>query len=793
MAHAIQEGTALTGGLVLKRRIKVGGVGEIWEAIDQQGQPCAVKLLKEEYATDDNMKKRFAEEGPVTRQLAGPHVVKVLAYGEDPHLRLPYIAMELLRGRDLASEVERRHKARPGEPAFTQEEVFLILDQVCVALESAHRQPQPIAHRDLTPANVYVCDEQFGGGSLIKLIDFGFAKLGADKSAALGTPKWAAPEQIKGDVQTPRTDIWALGLLAFWLFTGKHFFRSAERNDPVALFGEITTNRQVSAMKRASEYGCMNRLPPNFDVWFPRCLASDPEARFADASRARRELALMRNPDAEQSVPLSVAGGGSAALPPTSGNNGFGLGSAPVSPLGPSSSLLGETMTGASARFLQSLRLMRRRSQVLLAAVLLLLGIPLWRMVNNRLALGRCNEFEDPLKRSTADTQQAVEACRQACSYQPGRTCQTWGDLLAERHAEPASVQAAYARACQYRDSTPGLWTACYKEAIAALDGGKAPSSEVKQDARKLLEDTCRETLRNTAPSGMPVCRRLAKFYRAEGNSLKALGHFQESCDKREQGGEGCYETGKHFEQITPANIGQSIKYYKQGCDLGHSGACLRMARIHLSGLNIKTDGKIDPVDLQKLTKDACESLETYEKNCKKDGVWSATADCGLVPASASERNPTQALRDACIMNEPVSLRRELGTLYAKGVVVAKNENLALELFESPCNSRDPLACRSKAQLLCDKGRREESQAYFRKAHSYDASITASCQGGAKIPPVGIDAAPHASPHASGRSIEKLAEACERSEKDSCRQLCVIKKRSDPNSDATKMYCRMAQ
>lgn len=804
MGHNIQEGTVLGPGFILKRRIKVGGVGEIWEATDREGKPCAIKLLKEEYCSDADMRRRFADEAPLTRKLAGPHVVRILDFGEDAKLRAPYIAMELLTGRDLASEAAARKKAKPNEAPFRRDEVFHILDQICAALEEAHGQA--IAHRDLTPANVFVCDQEYGEGPLIKLIDFGLAKLGADKSAALGTPKWAAPEQFTGGVPTVKTDVWALGLLAFWMFTGRHYFRAANKDNTAELFAEIVSKIQPSAMSRAHEYGCMDWLPPNFDLWFPHCLASAPDKRFEDASAARKALAQLRNP-VEGSQPLSgsLSGSLSSSMP------GFGGQRRAAQPVGAASrpdnrsgvgsgSMLGE-IKSASLNLIESARRMPRRRWLWLSVVPILGLPPLWRVIDQRLARQQCSEYADPLKRLSANPQDSLEACRKACRNDAGRPCETYGDMLVASHGASRDVLGAYAAACAQRHADAELWSACFKEAEQRLLPAAQQDPASGQQGRKLLEDICRDAPRTGALGRLPACLRLA----AISDSVRAPSYYQDSCDKRQEGGRGCFEIGRHHAaQRSKDSLAISVRYFQAGCDQSDSASCLALAKARLRGHATAPEAEPNPKYLLSLTEAACQGLADHEKLCKNSDGWQETSDCSLaLDGKSSKADPAQELREACTMTaeKPAQLR-ELGVLYEKGALVEKNLNLAAALFEQACKSKDAEACKGRAKIECQRGHSDAAKRYFDKAKTFDGSVTGDCPSVTPAKPNGVVIASHkpgsqlvsnGSGKLSDADLSKLDDKCTNHDKAACGKLCEYFRRFRLTNPATATYCSMAK
>ena len=199
-----------------------------------------------------------------------------------------------------------------------------IVRQIAHALGAAHARG--IVHRDLKPANVFLSRSRHVSIPLtVKVLDFGIAKAIAgaagalaltgprrpdDKATVLGTPAWMAPEQtVIGSAIGPQTDIWALGLLAFLLLTGKHYFPGANlKNSPTdVLLREVVLDPIVRASRRAAEIGSADRLPPDFDDWFSRCVVRDPAARFEEASTAYEAFAQLTPPLPIDPVPATIS------------------------------------------------------------------------------------------------------------------------------------------------------------------------------------------------------------------------------------------------------------------------------------------------------------------------------------------------------------------------------------------------------------------------------------------------------------------------------------------------------
>jgi serine/threonine-protein kinase len=220
--------------------------------------------------------------------------------------------MELLSGVTLLELVEQGG-ARPAKEAAEY------IRQIASGLDKAHGhvdrdgKRSPIVHRDLKPANVFVTSRD-DGSALLKILDFGTAKMlsaNAPSSRIVrGTPQYMAPEQLAGDPATPATDIWALGLVAFFVLTGRSYWTSvAKQASAEALFGEIYTLPLAPASERARAVGSKATLAPAFDAWFARCVNRNAEARFQSAGAAARELANALGGTLVAAPPIAVSSG----------------------------------------------------------------------------------------------------------------------------------------------------------------------------------------------------------------------------------------------------------------------------------------------------------------------------------------------------------------------------------------------------------------------------------------------------------------------------------------------------
>lgn len=294
----LPQGFLFAAGYRVVRKLSEGGMGILYE-VEQlsTSHRRALKLMQPQLFGNRQMQQRFLREARVTAQIPSDHVVQVLDAGIDAPTSMPWLAMELLDGEDLATLVSRRG-------ALPHEEVSLILAQMSHALDAAHQIG--IVHRDLKPENIYLTRPRRAGVLLwVKLLDFGIAKVVSDSLTTalstrvnnLGTPLWMAPEQTRlGDPITPATDIWALGLLAFFLLTGRIYWRSGADERQHAVTGvlrEVIEEPLVPASQRAREYGVSEHIPKGFDAWFVRCVSREPASRYVSAQEAANALAAI--------------------------------------------------------------------------------------------------------------------------------------------------------------------------------------------------------------------------------------------------------------------------------------------------------------------------------------------------------------------------------------------------------------------------------------------------------------------------------------------------------------------
>jgi membrane-associated protease RseP (regulator of RpoE activity) len=223
---SVRGSRVLNGRYRLDRRVGQGGMGAVYAATDEAlERQVAVKLIRDDLAGSVDLDARFRREARAVAGFTHPNVVRVYDFGLDRDSRA-FLVMELLQGETLRQRLE---KGTPLDGA----QVLHILRGVCAAVSAAHRQG--LVHRDLKPENIFL--ERQETGVLPKVLDFGLAKaFGVEVSLRrssgstaggllVGTLEYMAPEQAAGDVVTPAWDIWALGVIAHEMLTGRHPFR----------------------------------------------------------------------------------------------------------------------------------------------------------------------------------------------------------------------------------------------------------------------------------------------------------------------------------------------------------------------------------------------------------------------------------------------------------------------------------------------------------------------------------------------------------------------------------------
>lgn len=250
-------------------KLGAGAMGEVYAARHVKlGKRVAIKVIGPRLSEDDAAIERFALEAQALAQIQHPAIVAVDHVGELADGRA-FFVMEYLRGESLFERLSRGRVPFP--------EALRIFDQMARGLEAAHAHG--VTHRDLKPENVFLVHLP-GEAPIIKLLDFGLAKLRADvdrraertqSGVAIGTPMYMSPEQMRGSNVDYRTDIYALGAVAYELLLGQETFPHA-KTAPALYAAHL---HEAPPLPRS----IWPEIPPQLDLVMFAMVAKDPEHR----------------------------------------------------------------------------------------------------------------------------------------------------------------------------------------------------------------------------------------------------------------------------------------------------------------------------------------------------------------------------------------------------------------------------------------------------------------------------------------------------------------------------------
>ncbi|MBI5882009.1 MAG: protein kinase [Elusimicrobia bacterium] len=265
-AGAAGPGSLLAGTYRLGRELGKGGMGVVYEALDEKLQrPVALKRLKREAYDSPELKERFLKEARMVAKLRHPNLAEIFTVVGEEDL---YLVFELVQGEALDKTLSRRGR-------LSLDEAKKIVAEVCAALEYAHNEH--VIHRDMKPSNV-----MFDKNGMAKVMDFGIAHEshgGKDmtQTAAWGTPPYMAPEQEGGRVGR-ESDLYALAVMAYEMVAGSRPF-------PGPYFLEKKLKKQYPPATAVN-----GTLPKSLDGFFSKALEPEPEKRFRTAAEFAREF-----------------------------------------------------------------------------------------------------------------------------------------------------------------------------------------------------------------------------------------------------------------------------------------------------------------------------------------------------------------------------------------------------------------------------------------------------------------------------------------------------------------------
>jgi serine/threonine-protein kinase len=291
LGHRLRQAQAL-GSYHLEELLGRGGMGEVWRGQHRLLKTsAAIKLVRPELlgasgeAEAHDMLIRFEREAQATAALSSPHTIRVFDFGVTADHTFYYV-MELLTGRDLESLVKEFGPV-------PEERTRFLLEQVCHSLGEAHSRG--LVHRDVTPANIYVCRMGLEY-DFVKVLDFGLVTSN-DRSMehtlltgahlTTGTPAFMAPEIILEGEVDERADVYALGCVAYYLLTGQLVF---EAETPMKMFVQHLQARPLPPSQRTEM-----PISREFEALVLACLAKDPAERPQSALDVLRWLRQLRS------------------------------------------------------------------------------------------------------------------------------------------------------------------------------------------------------------------------------------------------------------------------------------------------------------------------------------------------------------------------------------------------------------------------------------------------------------------------------------------------------------------
>ena len=278
----VAGGASFAPGTVLGTRYEVlqllgqGGMGAVYKARDLElDRVVALKVIRPELAIHPEILQRFKQELILARQITHRNVIRIFDLSEASGVK--FITMEFIEGQDLKSLVTEKGRLSP-------EETVRIMEQVCLALETAHSEG--VIHRDLKPQNIMI--DRMGRAAVM---DFGIARSveagGMTQTGMLvGTPDYMSPEQVMGERVDVRSDLFAIGVILYELLSGSLPFKADSPQQ--AMYKRTREAAKPLSVVEPS-------VPPLLSDVVAKCLQIDPKLRYQSAGEIRGDLEAWRH------------------------------------------------------------------------------------------------------------------------------------------------------------------------------------------------------------------------------------------------------------------------------------------------------------------------------------------------------------------------------------------------------------------------------------------------------------------------------------------------------------------
>jgi len=286
-------GTLLRDKWEVLKRLGAGSFGTVYKVKDVKGGWIeALKILGVDRITGseaETVRKRFLREAQIMKRLGtqSPHIVGLSTYEEDIEAGLVYFLMEYVEGKSMGDALIE-------QGPFSVERTLMLAIQVCDALVVAHEGEEGVVHRDLKLENIMLTQDR-SGAEVAKVLDFGIAKLAAKEAdsrlttaGTLGTPGFAAPEQLRAEDVDGRTDLFAFGVILYCLLTGRDPWFGNPAGEPTTQIYELMVATERAEMRPIASTGV--EVPPALANVVVRLLRRDPDQRFQSARELKATL-----------------------------------------------------------------------------------------------------------------------------------------------------------------------------------------------------------------------------------------------------------------------------------------------------------------------------------------------------------------------------------------------------------------------------------------------------------------------------------------------------------------------